>query len=340
MDRGCDLPPDLGKSPTDYLEQLFQNLEVAKHYADIHTQKAQQTYVNRYNTRSKDKHFQPGEMVLILQPDSTTSRLFARWKGPAEVVEVRSPYSYVVELNGTRYRLHANQLRRFHVKVDEVRVDTVGFGVPNSVTDDYETESESDGLSCGDGLYIQNDDVDDPVVTVSTCAIIRDEDSDFGSIQTCNSVQSASSGLLPSQRIDPSFLSHLSESENNQLLAILDRYPDVFRDEPGLYTGVCHTIPLSPDFKPKRLKEYKIPELIKPEVRRQIKDLLDQGIISESNSPMASPLVCILKGPGGRDGIRLATDLRYLNRYTISDAFPIPDKVGTTDFTAAGMNSY
>ena len=98
-----------------------------------------------------------------------------------------------------------------------------------------------------------------------------------------------------------------------------------FRDAPGLYTGVFHTIPLSPDFKPKRLKEYKIPELIKPEVRRQIKDLLDQNIISESNSPMASPLVCILKGPGGRDGIRLATDLRYLNRYTISDAFPIPD---------------
>jgi len=40
---------------------------------------------------------------------------------------------------------------------------------------------------------------------------------------------------------------------------------------------------------------------------------------------MASPLVCILKGPCGRDGVRLATDFRYLNRYTVSDAFPIPD---------------
>ena len=99
----------------------------------------------------------------------------------------------------------------------------------------------------------------------------------------------------------------------------------MFRDEPGLYQGVQHTIPVSEDFHPRRLKEYKIPEKIKPEVTRQIQELLDRGIIRRSNSPMASPLVCILKGPGGRDGVRLAVDFRFLNRYTVSDAFPIPD---------------
>jgi len=38
---------------------------------------------------------------------------------------------------------------------------------------------------------------------------------------------------------------------------------------------------------------------------------------------MASPVVCLLKGPSGHDGVRLAVDFRYVNRYTISDAFPI-----------------
>jgi len=41
--------------------------------------------------------------------------------------------------------------------------------------------------------------------------------------------------------------------------------------------------------------------------------------------PMASPLVCVLKGKDGKDGVRLAVDYRYINKYTIGDAYPIPD---------------
>jgi len=33
----------------------------------------------------------------------------------------------------------------------------------------------------------------------------------------------------------------------------------------------------------------------------------------------------VLKGPAGRDGVRLAVDYRYVNRYTVADAFPVPD---------------
>jgi len=38
---------------------------------------------------------------------------------------------------------------------------------------------------------------------------------------------------------------------------------------------------------------------------------------------MASPLVCVLKGKGGCDGIRLAVDYRL--QFTVNDAFPIPE---------------
>ena len=40
---------------------------------------------------------------------------------------------------------------------------------------------------------------------------------------------------------------------------------------------------------------------------------------------MASPLVCILKGKEGKDGVRLAVDFRYVNKYTIGDAYPMSD---------------
>jgi len=62
------------------------------------------------------------------------------------------------------------------------------------------------------------------------------------------------------------------------------------------------------DFKPKRLRAYKVPERLKPEVDRQIQELLKLGFIRPSKSEMASPLVCILKGKDGKDGVRLAVD--------------------------------
>ena len=48
-----------------------------------------------------------------------------------------------------------------------------------------------------------------------------------------------------------------------------------------------------------------MPEAMKPEVERQIKELLDAGLVVRSDSPMASPLVCVAKKQGG---VRLACD--------------------------------
>ena len=39
---------------------------------------------------------------------------------------------------------------------------------------------------------------------------------------------------------------------------------------------------------------------------------------------MASPIVCVLKGKDGKDGVRIAIDYRYLNKFCLGDAYP-PD---------------
>ena len=39
---------------------------------------------------------------------------------------------------------------------------------------------------------------------------------------------------------------------------------------------------------------------------------------------MISPLVVVLKGPGRRDGIRLAVNYSYVNSFTRNDPFPVP----------------
>jgi len=40
---------------------------------------------------------------------------------------------------------------------------------------------------------------------------------------------------------------------------------------------------------------------------------------------MGSPLVCLLKGKDGCNGVRLAVDYRYVDRFTRNDAYPLPD---------------
>jgi hypothetical protein len=72
-----------------------------------------------------------------------------------------------------------------------------------------------------------------------------------------------------------------------------------------------------PVFQRKR----RIPNALKPDVKAQIDDMLASGIIKESNSPYASPLVFAPKKNGGT---RVCVDYRELNSSTIKDKFPIP----------------
>jgi len=69
------------------------------------------------------------------------------------------------------------------------------------------------------------------------------------------------------------------------------------------------------------MRPYKVPELLKLEVNRQINELLELGLIQPSNSSMASPIVCVAKK---QRGVRIARDFRYINSFTIGDAFPMP----------------
>jgi len=76
---------------------------------------------------------------------------------------------------------------------------------------------------------------------------------------------------------------------------VLDKYPECFSEMPGFCGQLEHEIIRSPEFRPKRLKPYKIPEKLKPEVDKQIQELLKFGFIHQSKSPMASPLICVIK---------------------------------------------
>ena len=306
-----DLPLNHNKTVDGYLKELKQKLITAREYAEKHAKREQQHYVSHYNLRSRDKHFTVGESVLVLLPDSTSSKVFSKWKGPAKIIEVRTPYSYIVELDGgQRQLLHANRLRKYHLRVDEVKCSSVElFAWSSSIVD-------------------------------CACAVIYEEDTEFGRIETIGSKATVESlrkssldvdDRLPSQKIDSNRIGHLHVKQQRELFNVLDKYSECFSDKPGLCTIVEHEIPVAADFIPKRLPAYRIPENLKSSVNAQIKSLLDQGIIKPSKSPMSSPVVCVIKGQRPANGVitpdkvRVCVNYQYVNRYTIPDVTPLAD---------------
>ena len=193
-----------------YLEGLLDRLQTAQKYAAEHAEVEQARHVRHYNSKSRDKQFVVGDKCLILQRDSSESSVFSRWKGPDTVVQVCSSYTYIVELNGGRYHMHANSLRKFNVRVEEV---------------------ECKAVFC-DAVNI------DECVTINSCYVIYESDVDFGNIVVVDTTDFDVNGVLPSQKIAPDKLAHLSKTQQDELLSVLNKYATVFSEKPGLCTAV------------------------------------------------------------------------------------------------------
>ena len=56
-----------------------------------------------------------------------------------------------------------------------------------------------------------------------------------------------------------------------------------------------HKIDVNADFKPKKFKAYKIPEVLKPEVDKQIDEMLGLVLLRRADCPMASPMYTSLR---------------------------------------------
>jgi hypothetical protein len=119
-----------GGNVEKYRCDLREKLEAANEYASQHSKAEQSRYVKNYNRRTRDKSFSVGEQCLILQKDSSSSALFAQWKGPAEIVAVKAPYSYIVACNGGQCHLHAKKLRTFHIGIDSVECNNTMYATP------------------------------------------------------------------------------------------------------------------------------------------------------------------------------------------------------------------
>lgn len=115
--------------------------------------------------------------------------------------------------------------------------------------------------------------------------------------------------------------SNLSESQKSEVSEILSEFDPVLTDAPGRTNLIEYTLPLSSN-EPVRSKAYPIPLSMRKTVENEISYMLELGIIEESESQYASPIVLVRKKDGSN---RFCIDFRKLNKIALFDPEPIPN---------------
>ena len=90
---------------------------------------------------------------------------------------------------------------------------------------------------------------------------------------------------------------HLTLSQQQQLMELKEDFKDAFQDVPGRTDVVTHDIP-TVDARPVRLPPYRLAHNSRDFLREEIKTLLEQEIIEPSKGPWAVPIVLVAKKVG------------------------------------------
>lgn len=87
---------------------------------------------------------------------------------------------------------------------------------------------------------------------------------------------------------------HVEADQWRQLSNVLDEFSDVFSSKPG-WTDLVEAVLKDKDPTPCVVPYYRVPETMKDEVKDQLRKLLEDGFVRESDSEFATGLVVVKK---------------------------------------------
>ena len=115
----------------------------------------------------------------------------------------------------------------------------------------------------------------------------------------------------------------LNHTERAGFLDLAQEFSSLFTEAPGTTSLIQHHINLTSN-EPVGSKPYPVPYSMRESLKKDIDDMMKMGVIRESNSPFASPVVVVKKRDGSN---RVCVDYRKLNKLTIFDPEPMPAAV-------------
>lgn len=115
----------------------------------------------------------------------------------------------------------------------------------------------------------------------------------------------------------------LNDTERAEFLDLAQEFSNLFTEAPGTTNLGQHQINLTSD-EPVRSKPYPVPYSVRETLKKDLDDMIKMGVIRESNSPYASPVVVVKKKDSSN---RVCVDFRKLNKLTVFDPEPMPAAV-------------
>ena len=112
----------------------------------------------------------------------------------------------------------------------------------------------------------------------------------------------------------------LPDQQERDIQQLLEEFQDVVTSVVGKASGVEHRINTG-DHQPTQSPPHRLASYWKEQLRTEISELMEAGILKMSHSPWSSPMVPVRKPDGS---VRLCIDYRKLNSVTCPDPYAIP----------------
>ncbi len=288
------------KNVLDHVSSFHERLHSVWKLARQSLESSQSQMKSRYDKRTVQRSFEPGDQVLVLLP-LPGSTLQAKFAGPYGIEEKLSDTDYVVKTPDRKRKTRVCHINMLKLYVSRPKPKCT---VPSPVI-----------VSVSAGPSDYSPSVDDLRIG-SAC---------LSDISLKNSETLA---------VFSSKLSHLSSSSQKELMQLTGKYSSLFSDVPTVTNVLEHDIDVG-DHRPVKQNAYRINPVKREIMKKETQYLIEHGLAVPSSSPWCSPCLLVPKSDGTS---RFCTDYRKVNQLTKSDSFPLPriddcvDRIGQAKF--------
>lgn len=237
------------------------------------------------------------------------------------------------------------------------RVTALGVLVANTISPIDKTSCATNKSCCTTKLLVMNV-TDEPIILyprtkLGTYTLVNDSDI-FPFIDIDNSVVDEQVSSIdannvnntPDTKVRDEILSQvhmntekMTTSESEMLRNLISEYADVFQTKNGprgRYTKIEHSIRTG-DHVPIKCRPYRQPPHVQAEIRKQVNQMLDDGLIRESTSSWCFPVIMT---PKPDNTLRFCVDFRLCNQIVERDNFPLPNIDDALDSLGTGKPKY
>ena len=265
-----------------YVVDLRGRIEKTLQIAHRNLREAQGRYKHHYDRRSRPRRLKVGDQVLVLLP-TNQNKLLMQWKGPYPVTKVMGVNDYQVRIKGKVRTYHINLLKECIARKEEI--------------------SEEKKL----------------MMELAGAAVLEYEEGNVESVMDEEQLLDTRRTRKKEIYRDVKISDKLSARQRKDVEGLVFQYRDVFADKPGMTKLTEHKIEMVTD-EPVRVKPYPIPYNLREELKQDIEQMMDMGVIRKSDSPYSSPFVIVRKEDGSN---RICIDFRQVNKLLKFDSEPM-----------------